>query len=85
MPNLQWSGETPGLSVLDKDSNEIDRVAWWEEGDDKYELFVGDDNPITFDNSSDAREAYADAIEDEKYEDEPRVVRLLCNGEDITE
>lgn len=84
MPNLQWSGETLGLSILDKDSNEIDRVAWWEEGDDKYELFVGDDNPITFDNSYDAREAYVDAIEDEKYEDEPREVRLFCNGEDIS-
>lgn len=84
MPNLQWSGETPGLSILDKDLNEIDRVAWWEEGDDRYELFVGDDKPVVFDNSYDAREAYDKAVEDEKYEDEPREVKLFCNGEDIS-
>lgn len=85
MPNLQWSGETPGLRILDDDLNDIDRVAWMWEGDDAYELHVGNDAPIVFDNNYDAREAYDKAVEDEKYEDEPRVVKLFCNGEDITE
>lgn len=63
-------------------------MAWWEEGDDKYELFVGDRLTGTFNNNYDAREAYDKAVEEEEYKDEEEEeifdVKLFCNGEDIS-
>lgn len=89
MPNLNWSGETPALAVLDEDFNEIDRVAWMEEGDAKYELYVGDSVAGTFDNNYDASEAFEAAVENEeqKYDDDEEVydVKLFRDGEDVTE
>ena len=89
MPNLSWSGEASAMSVIDDRFNEIDRVAWWDESDDRYELYVGDKLAGTFDNSYDAREAYSKAVEDEEYKDEDEEevfdVRLFCNGVDISE
>lgn len=88
MPNLCWSGEIPACGVEDEDFNIIETVAWWEEGDDKYELFVGNKQTATFDSNYDAREAYSKAVEEEghKDDDEEEVfeVKLFCNGEDIS-
>lgn len=88
MVNLQWSGETPAWNIEDEQCNTVARVGWWEEGDDKYELFVGDKLAWTFDNNYDAREAYCKAVESEEYKDEDEEeifeVKLLCNGEDIS-
>lgn len=88
MPNLQWSGETPAWRVEDEDGETVAIIAWWEDGDDKYELFVGDKLAGTFDNNYDAREAYGKAVEEEEYKDEDEEevfeVKLLCNGEDIS-
>lgn len=88
MPNLCWSGKTPAWEVEDEDFNIVETVAWWEEGCDKYELFVGDKLKETFDNNYDAREAYDKAVETEEYKDEDEEevfeVKLLCNGEDIS-
>lgn len=88
MPDFQWSGETPALSILDNDFNEIGCVAWWEEGDDKYILTVGGEDVGEYDNIYDAREAFNKAVEIEegKDEEEEKVfeVKLFCNGEEIT-
>lgn len=88
MVNLQWSGETSAYDVIGEDGQALARVAWWEEGCDKYELFVGDKLKETFDNNYDAREAYDKAVETEEYKDEYEEevfeVKLLCNGEDIS-
>lgn len=81
MPNLQWSGETPAYSIEDDNFDEVARVAWWEEGDDEYKLFVGHELKGEFDNSYDAREAQKKAQEEETIFE----VKLFCNGEDITE
>ena len=49
---------------------------------------VGDKLKETFDNNYDAREAYDKAVETEEYKDEDEEevfeVKLLCNGEDIS-
>lgn len=88
IPDLQWQGETPALDVKDENFNTIATVAWWEEGDDEYELFVGDKLSQTFDNIFDAREAFnkASETEEDKDEEEEEIfeVKLFCNGEDIT-
>lgn len=89
IPNLLWSGETEALSILDENFKVIDRVAWFESGDDSYELFIGGEPSGQFDNHFDAREAFREAVEveEEKDEDEEEVleVRLFCNGEDISQ
>lgn len=89
MVNLQWQGETPAWIIEDTNLNTLDIAAWWEEGDDKYELLVGDKLAEEFDNIYDAREAYGKAVETEEYKDEDEEevfeVKLLCNGEDISD
>lgn len=89
MPNLCWSGETQAWKVEDENFNTVDIVAWWEEGDDKYELFIGGKLAGSYDNNYDAREAFHKAVEEEEYKDEDEEevfeVKLYCNGEDITE
>lgn len=89
MVNLQWSGETPAWIIEDSALNTVDVIAWWEEGDDKYELFVGGKLYGGFDNIYDAREAYDKAVDTEEYKDEDEEevfeVRLFCNGEDISD
>ena len=70
MVNLQWQGEAPAWIIEDTDLNTVDIVAWWEDGDDKYELFVSDKLSGEFDNLYDAREAYGIAVEAEQYKDE---------------
>lgn len=87
MPNICWSGETPAWDVEDENGDTVARIAWWEEGDDEYELHVGGKLCGTFDNSYDAREAYQKAVEDEECKDEEEEildVRILCNGEYIS-
>ncbi len=88
MPGYSWQGETPALSVIDNDGNEIERVGWNEEGTDNYELYVGGRKVSDFDNIFDAREAYerAKKLENEKDEDEETIfdVKLFCTGEDIS-
>ena len=88
MPNLQWSGESPAWIVENKDGETVAVIAWWEEGDDEYKLYVGEKLVGTFDNSYDAREAYDKAVDEEESKDEEEEevfgVKLSCNGEDIT-
>lgn len=88
MPNLQWSGETPAWIVEDDNGETVAIIAWWEDGNYKYELYVGGKCTASFDNDYDAREALKKAVEaeDDKDEDEEEVfeVKLFCNGEDIT-
>lgn len=84
MVNLCWSGETPAYEVIDDDDELVARIAWWEEGTDEYELYINNVCRGTFDNNYDAREAYNKAVEDNKYEDEPKEIMLYCNDEDIT-
>lgn len=88
MVNLCWSGETPAWDIEDNQCNTVARVGWWEEGDDKYELYVGAKLTGVFDNIYDAREAFDKAVEVEEYKDEDEEeifeVKLLCNGEDIS-
>ncbi len=84
MVNLQWSGETPAYDIIDDDGECVARLAWWEEGDDKYKLLIGP-LVVEFDNHYDAREAYNKAVEDNEYEDEPQEVKLFCNDEDISD
>lgn len=89
MVNLQWQGETPAWIIEDTELNTVDIAAWWEDGDDKYELFVGDKLAGEFDSIYDARKAYGNAVETEEYKDgeeeEIFEVKLLCNGEDISD
>lgn len=84
MPNLCWSGEIGAVSILDAEGEIIEKVAWWEEGTDTYELYVGGELKATFDNNYDAREAMSAAIEEQEDEDEPKEVKLFINGEDET-
>lgn len=88
MPNLQWGGDLSALDIWsENEAGDIDllgQVAWWEEGTDKYELFINSELIAEFDNHYDAREAYDKAIEDNKYEDEPKEIKLFCNNEDIS-
>lgn len=88
MDDFQWCGETPALDVLDENFNTIGTFAWWEDGDDKYDLFVGDMLIESFDNNYDARKAYDKALEKEENKDEEDEdvfeVKLFCNGEDIS-
>jgi hypothetical protein len=89
MVNLQWSGETPAWMVEDDDCNTLAVLAWWDEGDDLYELYVGDRLAGTYDDGYDAREAYRKALEAEEDKDEDVEtffeVKLFCNGEDISD
>lgn len=82
-----WSGEVPAWDVVDDNYDTVATIGWWEEGDDVYELFVGEKLVATFDNMPDALEAKEEAIriEEEKDEDEEIVfeVTLLCNGEQV--
>lgn len=84
MVNLCWSGETPAYDVIDDNGEDVARIAWWDEGEGEYKLYVGKELTGTFDNNYDAREAYNKAVEDNKYEDEPKEIMLYCNDEDIT-
>lgn len=59
---LCWSGETPAWMIEDENLDTVATIGWWEEGDDVYELFVGDKLVATFDNMPDALEAKDEAI-----------------------
>ena len=83
--NLCWQGEATAWDVIDANGANVFRAAWWEEGDDVYKLLIDDKVANIYDNIIDAREAYEQAAEAEKYADEPRPVTLLCNDEDITD
>ncbi len=84
MVNLCWSGETPAYDVIDDNGEDVARIAWWEEGEDEYKLYVGKELAGTFDNNYDAREAFDKAVEAEEYKDEQKDVKLFCNDEDIS-
>lgn len=84
MPNFSWSGEIGAVAILDAEGNTIEKIAWWEDGTDVYEIYVGGVLKATFDNNYDAREAMSAAIEEQEDEDEPKEVRFFINGEDET-
>ena len=43
MNNFQWLGETECVNILDEECNTIARVAWWEDDDDSYEVWYGEE------------------------------------------
>lgn len=81
-----WLGEMPAFAVLDDNDRTVEYVAYHDEGDRKYELFIGGELKNVFDNIIDARAAKKQAVEDEEWKDEGEalLVTLLCDGEDIT-
>lgn len=83
MPNLSWDGEVAALDIYDNDGHIIDRAAWYEDGTDNYELFIGGKCVATYNNMYDASEAKDEAEENEKWADEPREVILYMNGEQV--
>ena len=83
MENFQWSGETECYNILDKEGNSIDRVAWWEDGDDIYNVYRGDELLATFDNKPTALYFLQELWkkEEEKDDEEMMGVSLYCNDE----
>ena len=93
MDNFSWSGETECVNILDEEGNTIARVAWWEDGDNTYEVWYGEecvarvnDHPhavAIFDDYVD-REVNYEKLKDEE-EGDLYAVCLICNGEVIDE
>lgn len=84
MENFQWSGETECYNILDEDGNTIDRVAWWEDGDDTYEIWYGEDCVARVNDHPHAKAIFDDYVsrEENKDEDDPdiNIVEIVCNG-----
>ncbi len=72
-----YSGECSAFEVNDQDLNTMAMLAYWESGEDVYQIRVGGDITATCDNIFDARIAARHA--EESHED----VSLSCNGHDI--
>lgn len=89
MKNLQWSGDTECIDILDEECNTIARVAWWESGDDTYEVWYGEECVARVNDHPHAIDIYDDYVsrEEDKDEDEeePCKVLLICNGQVIDE
>ena len=89
MNNLQWMGETECVNILDEEGNTIARVAWWESGDDSYEVWYGEDCVAKVNDQPHAMAIYDDYVDREKEKDEDDEdlckVLLKCNGQVIDE
>ena len=89
MKNLQWLGDTECIDILDEEGNAIARVAWWESGDDSYEVWYGEECVARVNDHPHAKAIFEDYVsrEEEKDEDEEDLcqVCLICNGKVIDE
>lgn len=89
MDNFSWSGETECVDILDEECNTIARVAWWESGDDTYEVWRGEECVAKVNDYPHAIDIYDDYVSREKEKDEdeedPCKVLLICNGKVIDE
>ncbi len=89
MRNLQWLGETECVNILNEEGDTIARVAWWEDGDDSYEVWYGEECVARVNDQPHAIAIYEDYVsrEEEKDEDEEDLceVYLICNGQVIDE
>lgn len=84
MKNLQWLGETECIDILDEEGNTIARVAWWEDGDDTYEVWYGEDCVAKVNDHPHAKAIFDDYVSREEGKDEDatdiNIVELVCNG-----
>ena len=93
MGNYSWSGETECENILDEEGNTIARVAWWESGDDSYEVWYGEECVARVNDHPHAKAIFEDYVDREvnyeKFKDEEEgdlyAVCLICNGEVIDE
>lgn len=89
MKNLQWLGETECVNILDEEGNTIARVAWWESGDDTYEVWYGEECVARVNDQPHAEAIFEDYVSREKEKDEDEEdlceVYLMCNGKVIDE
>ena len=89
MNNFQWMGETECVNILDEEGNTIARVAWWESGDDTYEIWYGEECVARVNDHPHAMAIYDDYVdrEKEKDEDDEDLCKILlkCNGQVIDE
>lgn len=89
MKNFQWSGETECVNILDEEGNTIARVAWWEDGNDTYEVWCGEERVARVNNHPYAKAIFDDYVDREKEKDEDEEdlcqVCLICNGQVIEE
>lgn len=89
MNNFQWLGDTECVDILDEEGNTIARVAWWEDGDDSYEVWYGEDCVAKVNDHPHAKAIFDDYVDREKEKDEEEEglckVLLKCNGQVIDE
>jgi hypothetical protein len=93
MENFSWSGETECENILDEEGNTIARVAWWESGDDTYEIWYGEECVARVNDHPHAQAIFEDYVDREvnyeKFKDEEEgdsyAVCLICNGQVIDE
>lgn len=93
MENFSWSGETECVNILDEECNTIARVAWWEDGDNTYEVWYGEECVARVNDHPHAEAIFDDYVSREvnyeKFKDEEEgdlyAVCLICNGEVIDE
>lgn len=89
MNNFQWMGETECVNILNEEGDTIARVAWWESGDDSYEVWYGEECVARVNDQPHAMAIYDDYVdrEKEKDEDDEDLCKILlkCNGQVIDE
>ena len=89
MNNFQWLGETECVNILDEEGDTIARVAWWESGDDTYEIWYGEECVARGNDQPHAMAIFDDYVdrEKEKDEDDEDLCKILlkCNGQVIDE
>lgn len=89
MNNLQWLGDTECINILDEEEYTIARVAWWEDGDDSYEVWYGEECVARVNDHPHAKAIFEDYVDREKEKDEDEEdlcqVCLICNGQVIDE
>lgn len=89
MKNLQWLGDTECIDILNEEGDTIARVAWWESGDDTYEIWYGEECVARVNDHPHAEAIFDDYVDREKEKDEDDEdlckVLLKCNGQVIDE
>ena len=89
MKNLQWLGDTECIDILNEEGDTIARVAWWESGDDTYEIWYGEECVARVNDQPHAEAIFDDYVDREKEKDEDDEdlckVLLKCNGQVIDE
>ena len=89
MKNLQWLGDTECIDILNEEGDTIARVAWWESGDDTYEVWCGKECVARVNDQPHAEAIFDDYVDREKEKDEDDEdlckVLLKCNGQVIDE